>query len=382
MNLRSRLYEERQRASIAADPPAATPFVLEEKAFRRMIAIERKRTERSQTPLLLMLLDAETAPSSSRNGSCLPQILPVLQHMTRETDITGWYRDKSVVGVLFTELADTGRNSIVSTMLTRVSTALSSQLSPEQFNAIRIAFQWFPEEWHDEVPHRMNTPAMYPELERRDRMRRSFKVVKRGMDILGSSLALLAASPLFLLFALAIKLTSQGPVFFRQQRIGQYGERFWLLKFRSMYEHNDAGMHKAYVRQLIVGAAEKHSANGNGAAVYKLTRDSRITRIGALLRRTSLDELPQFINVLKGEMSLVGPRPPIDYEVESYELWHRQRLLEAKPGITGLWQVNGRNRIGFDEMVRLDLRYARTWSPWLDLKILLLTPKAMLQGAH
>ena len=382
MNLRTPTCEERVRTGTTVEVSTGTPYVLEEKSFRRMIAIERKRTERSQTPLLLMLLDAGTAPPPSQNGSYLPRILPLLQQMTRETDITGWYRDKSVVGVLFTELADAGRNSIVSTMLTRVSTALSSQLSPEQFNAIRIAFQWFPEEWNDEVPHRLNTPAMYPELERRDRVRRSFNIVKRGMDILGSSLALIAATPLFLLFALAIKLTSKGPVFFRQQRIGQYGERFWLLKFRSMYEDNDPGMHKEYVRQLIVGVAQKHAGNGNGEAVYKMTRDSRITRIGALLRRTSLDELPQFINVLRGEMSLVGPRPPIDYEVESYELWHRQRLLEAKPGITGLWQVNGRNRIGFDEMVRLDLRYARTWSPWLDLKILLLTPKAMLQGAH
>lgn len=378
MNLRTRAYEERVRTGI----PAGTPFALGEKAFRRMIAIERKRTERSQSPLLLMLLDAETASPSSQNGSYLPRVLPVLQQLTRETDITGWYCEKSVIGVLFTELADTGRNSIVSTMLARVSTALSTELSPEQFNSIRIAFQWFPEEWNDEVPLCLNTPAMYPELERRDRMRRFFNIIKRGMDILGSSLALLVASPLFLLFALAIKLSSKGPVFFRQERVGQYGKRFWLLKFRSMYEHNDAGMHKEYMRRLIIGVAEKNNGNGDGEAVYKLTRDSRITRIGALLRRTSLDELPQFLNVLKGEMSLVGPRPPIDYEVESYELWHRQRLLEAKPGITGLWQVNGRNRIGFDEMVRLDLRYARTWSPWLDLKILLLTPKAMLQGAH
>lgn len=382
MNLRRPIYEERAREDASADFPAASPFTLDEEAFCRMIAIERKRTERSETPLLLMLLDTETSGSASRNGTCLPRILPALQRITRETDITGWYREKSVVGVLLTELTDTSRNSIVSTMLTRVSTALRNQLSPDQVNSIRIAFQWFPEEWNDEVPQQLNTPAMYPELERRDRTRRSFNIMKRGMDILGSAMALVGASPLFLLFALAIKISSKGPVFFRQQRVGQYGKRFWLLKFRSMHEHNDAAAHKKYVRRLIIGVAEKNSGPGNGEAVYKLTRDPRITRIGALLRRTSLDELPQFINVLKGDMSLVGPRPPIDYEVETYELWHRQRLLEAKPGITGLWQVNGRNRIGFDEMVRLDLRYARTWSPWLDLKILVLTPKAMLQGAH
>ena len=118
--------------------------------------------------------------------------------------------------------------------------------------------------------------------------------------------------------------------------------------------------------------------------VFKLTKDPRITRVGAFLRRTSLDELPQLINVLRGQMSLVGPRPPLPYEVETYDLWHRRRLLEAKPGITGLWQVSGRSRVTFDDMVRLDLHYARTWTPWEDIKILVRTPVAVVfgDGAH
>ena len=131
---------------------------------------------------------------------------------------------------------------------------------------------------------------------------------------------------------------------------------------------------------MIAGQAEVRPSNGNGAGVYKLTNDPRVTRVGAFLRKTSLDELPQFFNVFKGEMSLVGPRPPIPYEVEAYDIWHRQRLLEAMPGITGLWQVNGRSRVKFDEMVRLDLRYAQTWTPWLDVKILARTPRAVLFG--
>jgi len=137
---------------------------------------------------------------------------------------------------------------------------------------------------------------------------------------------------------------------------------------------------------LIAGKAEKQSSQGtgNGDGVYKLTKDPRITRVGGFLRKTSLDEIPQFLNVLRGEMSLVGPRPPVPYEVESYDFWHRRRVLEAKPGITGLWQVKGRSRVKFDDMVRLDLQYARTWSPWLDVKILLQTPGAMVigEGAH
>ena len=143
-----------------------------------------------------------------------------------------------------------------------------------------------------------------------------------------------------------------------------------------------ASIHEKYVRKLIAGEAERQSSNGNGEGVYKLTADPRITAVGNFLRRTSLDELPQLLNVFKGEMSLVGPRPPIPYEVGAYDLWHRRRLVEVKPGMTGLWQVMGRNRIKFDDMVRLDVTYARTWSPWLDLKILMRTPRAVIEGAQ
>jgi lipopolysaccharide/colanic/teichoic acid biosynthesis glycosyltransferase len=209
-------------------------------------------------------------------------------------------------------------------------------------------------------------------------------MLKRMMDIVGSVLALVLLSPVFLIIALLVKATSEGPVFFRQRRIGQHGKSFVFLKFRSMYVNNDAAVHKEYVQQLIAGKAEKQPSNGNGHGVYKLTRDSRITRVGAFLRKTSMDELPQFLNVLKGEMSLVGPRPPVRYEVEAYDIWHRRRLFEAKPGITGLWQVSGRSSVKFDDMVRLDLRYARTSSPWTDMKILWRTPGAVIlgDGAH
>jgi exopolysaccharide biosynthesis polyprenyl glycosylphosphotransferase len=205
-------------------------------------------------------------------------------------------------------------------------------------------------------------------------------LTKRAMDIIGSVLALLLSAPVLLAIALAIRLTSKGPVFFRQKRIGQSGEEFVFLKFRTMHVNNDPRVHQEYVRQLISGSAQRHPEGGEGKGVYKLTRDSRITRVGRLLRRTSLDELPQLLNVLRGEMSLVGPRPALAYEVEAYDIWHRQRIVEAKPGITGLWQVNGRSRVTFDDMVRMDLQYARTWSPWMDLKILMRTPVAMFFG--
>ena len=131
---------------------------------------------------------------------------------------------------------------------------------------------------------------------------------------------------------------------------------------------------------LIAGGGSLEQNGSNQRIQYKLTADPRITPLGKLLRKTSLDELPQFFNVLTGEMSLVGPRPPVTYEFESYDLWHKQRLLAVKPGITGLWQVDGRSRMKFDDMVRLDIKYARSWSLWLDLKVLLQTPPAVLSG--
>ena len=182
------------------------------------------------------------------------------------------------------------------------------------------------------------------------------------------------------MIALIIKLTSKGPVLFEQERLGQFGARFKCLKFRTMYTNCDSKIHRDYVQQYIAGNAQTAADGNSEKTLYKLTADPRVTAIGRFLRKTSLDEFPQFWNVLRGEMSLVGPRPPVPYEFEVYDIWHRRRVLELKPGITGLWQVSGRNRMRFDEMVRLDLRYSQKWSLWLDLKILLATPWALISG--
>src|SRR5260370_967194 len=202
------------------------------------------------------------------------------------------------------------------------------------------------------------------------------------MDIAGSFAALILCSPLFVLISLAIKLTSKGPILFKQQRVGRYGSRFTVLKFRSMEGGSAAPVHRENVKQYIAGEADVARVSHTQNAVYKIHSDPRITRVGKFLRKSSLDELPQFINVLRGDMSLVGPRPPIPYELEGYKIWHRRRVLESKPGITGLWQVNGRSRVKFDDMVRMDLQYAKTWSLWLDVKILLQTPTAVLFAAR
>jgi exopolysaccharide biosynthesis polyprenyl glycosylphosphotransferase len=210
----------------------------------------------------------------------------------------------------------------------------------------------------------------------REPLSSSARVLKRTSDLVISAVSVALLLPLWLLIALLIKLDSRGPVFYTQERVGMDGRLFLLYKFRTMVAHADAELHREYQRAFIAGRAEANLGNEQ-KPTYKLLADPRITRVGKFLRRTSLDEVPQLLNVLLGDMSIVGPRPPITYEVEAYELWHRKRL-DMKPGLTGLWQVSGRNRLPFEEMVRLDLFYIENWSLLLDLKIILRTGFVML----
>ena len=212
----------------------------------------------------------------------------------------------------------------------------------------------------------------------REPLSSSARIVKRTFDLIVAALTIALLLPLWVLIALLIKLDSKGPVFYTQERVGMDGRLFLLYKFRTMQAGADSQLHREYQHAFIAGRAEANLGNEQ-KPTYKLLSDPRITRIGKLLRRTSLDEVPQLLNVLTGDMSLVGPRPPIPYEVEAYELWHRKRL-DMKPGLTGLWQVSGRNRLPFEEMVRLDLFYIENWSLLLDLKIILRTGFVMIGG--
>jgi lipopolysaccharide/colanic/teichoic acid biosynthesis glycosyltransferase len=206
---------------------------------------------------------------------------------------------------------------------------------------------------------------------------------KRAIDIILAIVALVIVAPLMLFIAVLIKLDSPGPVFFAQARVGSRRCRdrwnlctFYVYKFRSMVHDADPSIHEAHISKFVRGRLSKTGANG---ARFKIQHDPRVTRVGALLRRTSLDELPQLMNVLRGEMSLVGPRPVPPYEVSHYDLVHFGRF-RALPGITGLWQVSGRCSISFNEMVRLDLEYVKTQSLALDCKILLRTVPAVVTG--
>lgn len=200
--------------------------------------------------------------------------------------------------------------------------------------------------------------------------------MKRSLDLLSTAVGLLLTSPLLLLVAVAIKLESKGPVLFHQERIGMDGKRFQMLKFRTMVHNAPDGPHRELMARLLADTVAPKPVGGDG--FFKPSDDPRVTRVGKFLRRYSIDEVPQLLNVLRGEMSLVGPRPAIAYEVALYEDWQRRRL-DVLPGMTGLWQVSGRSRLSPADMLRLDVHYAETWSLAEDFLIMLRTIPAILK---
>lgn len=220
--------------------------------------------------------------------------------------------------------------------------------------------------------------ALQPQLELRIGVPRYStweRFAKRTIDLAASSLVLLLGAPVFGVLALLVKLSSPGPVLFRQTRLGRDGKPFTFYKFRTMQHKNDDSVHRSFCEDFIQGGGKDASEE----PVFKMVKDPRVTPLGGFLRRSSLDEIPQFWNVIRGEMSLVGPRPPICYEIEHYQDWHKDRL-KVTPGLTGLWQVSGRSQVPFDEMVRLDLHYISHWSLSLDLKIMWKTLPVMVRG--
>src|SRR5688500_5219808 len=218
---------------------------------------------------------------------------------------------------------------------------------------------------HASVPRGATTPAV-------EARAGAWPAFKRAIDVLGAATVLIVFSPVLAVIALAIKLDTRGPVLFRQARLGRRLEEFTVLKFRTMKFDSSPELHRAYIAKLAAGQADEDD-------IKKLTKDPRVTRVGGFLRRTSLDELPQLVNVLRGQMSLVGPRPGLEYELEHYQDRHFERST-VKPAMTGLWQVSGRNRVGFTEMLDLGVDYARNSGFLLDMKILLKTPVAAVSG--
>lgn len=356
----------------------------DEFTFTEFLRLERKRSERSGQPFLLMLIDVRKIIRRRIGKDVFAKIISQLNLHTRETDIKGWQIYQSVIGIIFTEVGKHDRDFILDRITQQVRNSLFYVIEAKEFQAINISMKWFPngDDTKADPTYEAN-PLFYPDLLEKAVHRVVSLDVKRLIDIVGSIAGLIIFSPVFLLVPIVIKATSRGPVFFRQERLGQFGKKFVFLKFRSMHLENDDDIHRNYIRNFIDpengSCADGEKPGDEGS--FKIRNDPRVTMVGKFLRKTSLDELPQVINVLKGEMSLVGPRPPIPYEVDAYKLWHMKRVIEVKPGITGLWQVEGRSSTSFDEMVRLDLKYIREWSLWLDIKILLKTPWVVISGA-
>ena len=317
---------------------------------------EKRRTERSKTPLSMVLYRLNGAAAGDAD-----RLLDVLHTAKRETDILGHLAGSQIV-VLCPDTDQVGIQAF--------RKKIDSQVGGLPIDS---AAATYPGHLFDRVSDGATASDLPPALlaDTPGIIKHGYSL-KRSIDIVGALLALVLFAPLMIVVAVLIALTSRGPVIYMQPRLGKGAVPFQFYKFRSMVANNDDRAHREFVAKLI------NKRHGDGSAdqcgeqpSYKLKADPRVTPIGRIIRKTSIDELPQLINVLKGDMSLVGPRPPIPYEASNYDAWHLRRLLSVRPGITGLWQVEGRSRVGFNDMVRMDLRYIRGCSLSMDMRILL-----------
>ncbi len=355
--------------------------------FTELIALEVQRTYRSVNPFMLVFIDVRKLVENRCEQQLIDGItrlrvvdlvIKTLYESTREIDIKGWMCRNQVIGILCTEINKKSCEIIVN----KIRRNLISAIDKCFYEDIEIRWKLFPVEDPDSDKTRvislkdLTDDVPVSGVTSHPASKKTALFFKRAIDILGSLFAILFFSPFFLFISLLIKLTSKGPILFRQERVGEGGKTFTLLKFRSMYANNNEEIHKKFVSKLINGEIKVEEGKVKNA--FKMKDDPRVTYVGKFIRKTSLDELPQFFNVLRGDMSLVGPRPPIPYEVEEYDTWHTKRVLDFKPGITGYWQVDGRSNTDFNNMVRMDIHYMKNWSLWLDLKLLFKTPIAVL----
>jgi lipopolysaccharide/colanic/teichoic acid biosynthesis glycosyltransferase len=362
------------RTSDSSVMPNLGRHIETEDRFRRSVAQEWRRAERSNKPALLLLLEGLECLSNSHADMLAEEVGSIF----RDTDIVGWFEVGRALGVICVELGnatiDEARSAIVAKLQARFP-GLSGPGS-DQFRIVIHVLPPFTSSDGWDSSELGFAKCVWNSIPHDSRGNR---ILKRSLDVVGSALLLLIFLPFLLAIALAVKFSSQGPALYRQMRAGLGGRSFALYKFRSMRSGANSLVHMEYVKRFIGGTAEQH-LDARGEPIYKLTHDPRVTPLGRFLRRTSLDELPQLWNVFLGDMSLVGPRPPLVYEVENYKLWHRRRVFEVKPGLTGLWQVRGRNRCSFDDMIRLDLQHAGPDSLPLYLKVLWETPRAVITG--
>src|SRR5260370_39948379 len=283
----------RKAASAVGSLVEGRDEVLQEESFRGMLTLERRRAERSRKLFVLMLLDASAFIEEKTADRFMSRVCSALLKSTRETDLIGWYEKGVVLGVIFTEVSSEGEKPITEILRSKVLEALHGELSRKVASSLAVTTHLFPRNTSPDGGKPVADSRFYPDLAKGTPKKRFSQVVKRVIDILASAFLLLILSPLLAAVAIAIKLTSKGPVIFRQERLGQFGSRFWFLKFRTMYMNNDPKIHQEYVQRFIAGQADGGNKESGQPAVYKIKNDSRVTTVGRLLRKTSLDELPQ-----------------------------------------------------------------------------------------
>lgn len=363
-------------AALSGHQHRVREHVLSEELFRGALVRERKRADRSREPIVLLLLklDARTI-----TGWLLARaaILGALNAAKGETDVLGWFEQQTTLGLLATHVHSLDQG-FASALEAHVRRELTRRVDAETLSRFSIQVHVHQDSTRPAAHSMRPVDPLLEDAKPREGQRLSYDMAKRAVDLCASLALLTILAPLFLVIGALIKLTSSGPIFFRQERVGHRMKPFTILKFRTMKTNVSHAIHHEFVTSFIKSGEQAQEAGRKG--LFKIANDPRVTSVGRILRKTSLDELPQLWNVVRGDMSLVGPRPPLQYEVAEYQPWHRRRVLEAKPGITGLWQVSGRSRTTFDDMVRLDLRYAKVSSLWTDIKILLATPAAVIAG--
>lgn len=341
--------------------------------FRELLFLERKRAERTNEKFILYRIDVSRLPVSMESDRVIQEICQSLKNVG-EIATVGWFTTGKSMGVLIHGVSQDGADELCD----KINHVISGILTSCRITTVKYLSYMFPGEKTSGDSRLIVMNKLVYKNWHTTAMRFVSAVLKRSIDVVGSIVGLLLFLPCFIIIPIVIKCTSQGPVFFSQKRVGQYGKVFTCLKFRTMRQSNDDSIHKEFIKKFINDASG--AAAGREKTGFKIENDPRVTVIGKFLRKTSLDELPQFINVLFGNMSIVGPRPAIPYEVNEYHTWHCRRVFEMKPGITGFWQVKGRSQTDFTNMVRMDIQYIKQWSPLFDLRLIFSTPAVMVTG--
>jgi lipopolysaccharide/colanic/teichoic acid biosynthesis glycosyltransferase len=384
----------------SALPPAAfSDDALPLNTFLKELHREERRSERSGRALSLVIYRFDD--STALGQATADKLLKAIYATKRETDVVGHIAGQASVGIHGHFSAASAGRAAGSTVALLCPDTAAAGLSCLQAKVSKLAGPlWcnvtaatYPDDLFLSLSAGLPMPSAFASLHAVEPSALVEAAVgepqggeyrfKRALDILGASFLLLVLALPMLLVAAAVAFTSSGSPIFKQTRVGKGGVPFTFYKFRSMVVDSDDRIHREFVSSLIKGdgslSATASATSDHQATFYKLKTDPRVTPLGRFLRKTSIDELPQLFNVLKGDMSLVGPRPPIPYESAQYQPWHLRRILAIKPGITGLWQVAGRSHVGFSDMVRMDLRYLRDCSFGLDVKILWKTVGAVIR---